>query len=115
MNIVLFPLFCILTVFPYFQDDEFTHLYTLVVNPDNTYVVKIDNQRVEGGSLDDDWDFLSPKTIPDPESSKPKDWDDNPKIDDPDASQPEVREPLCVCACMGEGVWKELRGPCPLS
>ena len=28
------------------QDDEFTHLYTLIVKPDNTYEVKIDNAKV---------------------------------------------------------------------
>ena len=72
------------------QDDELTHLYTLIVRPDNTYEVKIDNSRVEGGSLDEDWDFLSPKKIPDPEAKKPEDWDDRAKIDDPDATKPEV-------------------------
>lgn len=72
------------------QDDEFTHLYTLIVRPDNTYEVKIDNKRAEGGSLEDDWDFLPPKEIPDPEAKKPEDWDDRAKIDDPDDSKPEV-------------------------
>ena len=45
------------------QDDVFTHLYTLVVKPDNTYEVKIDNEKVESGKLEDDWDFLPPKKI----------------------------------------------------
>ena len=53
--------------------------------------MKIDNKRVEGGKLEDDWDFLPPKTIPDPEANKPEDWDDRPKIDDPEAEKPEVR------------------------
>nr|KAF6479283.1 calreticulin [Molossus molossus] len=35
------------------KDDEFTHLYTLIVRPDNTYEVKIDNSQVESGSLED--------------------------------------------------------------
>jgi hypothetical protein len=74
------------------QDDEFTHLYTLILRSDNTYEVKIDNKRVEGGKLEEDWDFLPPKTIPDPEAKKPEDWDDKPKIDDPEAEKPEVRE-----------------------
>ena len=47
----------------YLQDDVFTHLYTLVVRPDNTYEVKIDNAKVESGSLEEDWDFLSPQKI----------------------------------------------------
>lgn len=71
------------------QDDVFTHLYTLIVRPDNTYEVKIDNAKVESGSLEEDWDFLQPKKIKDPEAKKPEDWDDNEKIDDPDDSKPE--------------------------
>ena len=45
------------------QDDVFTHLYTLIVKPDNTYEVLIDNEKAESGSLEDDWDFLAPKKI----------------------------------------------------
>lgn len=81
------------------QDDEFTHLYTLIVRSDNTYEVKIDNKRAESGSLESDWDFLPPKEIPDPEAKKPEDWDDRPKIDDPDSTKPEVRL-TCVCVCV---------------
>uniref|UniRef100_A0A3Q2YIW7 Calreticulin n=1 Tax=Hippocampus comes TaxID=109280 RepID=A0A3Q2YIW7_HIPCM len=71
------------------KDDEFTHLYTLIVNPDNTYEVKIDNKKVESGTLEDDWDFLPPKKIKDPEAKKPEDWDDREKIPDPDDTKPE--------------------------
>lgn len=73
-----------------FQDDELTHLYTLILNPDQTYEVKIDNEKVESGSLEDDWDFLPPKKIKDPEAKKPEDWDDRAKIDDPSDTKPEV-------------------------
>ena len=45
------------------QDDSFSHVYTLVVKPYNSYIVKIDNKKVESGSLEDDWDFLPPKKI----------------------------------------------------
>lgn len=45
---------------------------------------------MEGGSLEDDWDFLPPKTIPDPEAKKPEDWDDTRMIDDPEDTKPEV-------------------------
>ena len=65
------------------KDDEYTHLYTLIVRPDDTYEVKIDNSKVESGSLENDFDFLPAKTIPDPAASKPSDWDDKAKIDDP--------------------------------
>merc|ERR1719209_1927855 len=46
------------------KDDVYTHLYTLIVRPDNTYEVKIDNEKVESGDLEADWDFLAPKKIP---------------------------------------------------
>lgn len=38
-------------------------MYTLVVKPDNTYEVLIDNEKVESGDLEADWDFLPPKKI----------------------------------------------------
>lgn len=79
-----------MSFFSALQDDEYTHLYTLVVNPDNTYEVKIDNKKVESGNLEDDWDFLPPKKIKDPEAKKPEDWDDREKIPDPDDKKPEV-------------------------
>ncbi len=41
------------TMYFIIQDDEYTHLYTLIVNPDNTYEVKIDNKKVESGSLEE--------------------------------------------------------------
>lgn len=65
-------------------------MYTLVVNPDNTYEVKIDNKKVESGNLEEDWDFLPPKKIKDPDAKKPEDWDDREKIPDPDDKKPEV-------------------------
>ncbi|XP_068197617.1 calreticulin-like [Antennarius striatus] len=71
------------------KDDELTHLYTLILNPDQTYEVKIDNEKVESGSLEEDWDFLPPKKIKDPEAKKPEDWDDRAKIDDLDDTKPE--------------------------
>ena len=40
--------------------------------------------------MEEDWDLLAPKTISDPDAKKPEDWDDRPKIDDPEDSKPEV-------------------------
>uniref|UniRef100_A0A8C3XMZ0 Calreticulin n=1 Tax=Chelydra serpentina TaxID=8475 RepID=A0A8C3XMZ0_CHESE len=57
--------------------DGFTHLYTLILRPDQTYEVKIDNEIIESGNLEDDWDFLPPRKINDPTAKKPKDWDDD--------------------------------------
>lgn len=71
------------------KDDVFTHFYTLVVQPDNTYEVLIDNEKVESGSLEEDWDFLPPKKIKDPEAKKPEDWDERAMIDDPEDTKPE--------------------------
>lgn len=68
--------------------DESSHLYTLIVNPDNTYEVQIDGEKAESGSLFEDWDFLEPKEINDPSISKPADWVDLKEIDDPSDSKP---------------------------
>merc|ERR1712110_1294913 len=71
------------------KDDVFTHLYTLIVNPDGTYEVLIDNESAQKGALEDDWDILPPKKIKDPEAKKPEDWDDRAKIDDAEDTKPE--------------------------
>uniref|UniRef100_A0A336KF65 Calreticulin n=1 Tax=Culicoides sonorensis TaxID=179676 RepID=A0A336KF65_CULSO len=71
------------------KDDVFTHFYTLIVRPDNTYEVLIDNSKVESGSLEEDWDMLPPKKIKDPSASKPEDWDERATIPDPDDTKPE--------------------------
>jgi len=71
------------------KDDVFTHLYTLIVNTDGTYEVLIDNESAQTGALTDDWDFLPPKMIKDPEAKKPDDWVDQAKLDDPEDTKPE--------------------------
>ncbi|XP_046400630.1 calreticulin [Ischnura elegans] len=71
------------------KDDVYTHLYTWIVQPDNSYEVLIDNDKVESGTLEGDWNFLPPKKIKDPDAKKPEDWDDKPTIDDPEDKKPE--------------------------
>jgi calreticulin len=71
------------------ETDELTHLYTLIVRPDKTYEVLIDNKKVDGGDLTEDFDFLKPKQIRDPSEKKPEDWVDNAEIDDPEDKKPE--------------------------
>ena len=71
------------------KDDELSHLYTLIVRSDNTYEVRIDNEKEQSGKLQDDWDFLEPKEIADPDASQPEDWDDDPFLDDPEDTKPE--------------------------
>jgi calreticulin len=71
------------------EGDNLSHLYTLVVKPDNTFEVLIDMKSVREGTLADSWDFLAPKEIKDPSVSKPKDWVDAKKIPDPTDVKPE--------------------------
>merc|ERR1711981_1514393 len=65
------------------ESDTLSHLYTLIVKPDMQYEVQIDQNKVDGGSLEDGWDFLEPKQIRDPDEKKPTDWVDEAEIDDP--------------------------------
>jgi len=71
------------------KDDEFTHVYTLILRPDNTFEVLIDNEKVESGDLESNWDFLAPKKIKDPEAKKAEDWDDKEYQDDPEDKKPD--------------------------
>ncbi|XP_028657543.1 calmegin [Erpetoichthys calabaricus] len=74
-----------------YYTDKKTHLYTLVLNPDNTFEIFIDQNSVSTGSLFEDMvpPVNPPKEIDDPNDSKPDDWDERPKIPDPDASKPD--------------------------
>lgn len=74
---------------PRYPDDKLTHVYTLVVKPDNTYALYIDQEQKESGSLEADWAFLEPKEIDDPEDKKPADWVDDAQMDDPEDKKPE--------------------------
>merc|ERR1711892_475775 len=73
------------------KDDETTHIYTLIVTPDNKYKVLIDNAEEAAGALEEDWDVLPAKKIKDPEASKPAqdEWDEREEIADPDAAKPD--------------------------
>jgi calreticulin len=71
------------------ETDQLTHVYTLIVRPDNTYEVRIDGSKKESGSLAEDWDILPPKKIKDPSKFKPGDWVDSPKMADPSDVKPE--------------------------
>lgn len=71
------------------ENDEVSHLYTLVLRPDNTFEVFVDNKSVRSGKLEDEFDMLPEKEIPDPDQSKPEDWVDQREIEDPDHKKPE--------------------------
>jgi len=70
------------------ETDAFTHLYTLIVHPDNTFEVRIDDKEVSKGSLKEDFDLLPSKEIKDPNAKKPSDWVDDKLIPDPADSKP---------------------------
>merc|ERR1719183_73257 len=71
------------------KTDEQSHLYTLIVKPDNTFQVNIDGKEEATGSLEEDFDMLKPMEINNPDSSKPDDWVDETMIDDPDDVKPD--------------------------
>ncbi|XP_008841654.1 calmegin [Nannospalax galili] len=74
-----------------FFTDRKTHLYTLVLNPDDTFEILIDQKVVNKGSLLEDVapPVNPPREIDDPNDKKPQEWDDRPKIPDPSAVKPE--------------------------
>ncbi|XP_010217980.1 PREDICTED: calmegin [Tinamus guttatus] len=74
-----------------FYMDKKTHLYTLVLKPDDTFEMLIDQSVVSKGSLLEDMipPVNPPKEIDDPNDKKPDDWDERAKIPDPNAVKPD--------------------------
>ncbi|CAG8498897.1 2906_t:CDS:2 [Diversispora eburnea] len=68
--------------------DQLTHLYTLILKPDQTYEVLIDNKVEASGKLEEDFDLFPPKEIEDPNAKKPEDWVDLVEIPDPNDTKP---------------------------
>jgi calreticulin len=74
----------------YKQENEGTsHLYRMVLKPDNTVRVEIDEEKIYEGSIKEDWEVLKPKTINDPEDKKPSDWVEDSMMDDPADKKPD--------------------------
>lgn len=73
------------------KTDSKTHLYTLLVQPNNSYSIFIDNELAKTGSLLEDFDpaVNPPQEINDPSDVKPSDWVDEPKVPDESAVKPE--------------------------
>jgi calnexin len=73
------------------KTDSLTHLYTLIVRPDNAFEILIDAQSVRKGTLLTDFDptVFPPRLIDDPSDVQPSDWVDLEQIDDPDAQKPD--------------------------
>ncbi|CAG5135406.1 unnamed protein product, partial [Candidula unifasciata] len=73
----------------YFNDRR-THLFTLIVRPDNTYEIRVDKKVISAGSLLTNFSpsVNPPKEVDDPDDQKPEDWDNREKIPDLDAKKP---------------------------
>jgi len=76
---------------PSIKADKLSHLYTLVVRPDNSFEILIDQESVSKGNLLEDFSpaVNPPAKIDDPDDKKPADWVDEAKIPDETASKPE--------------------------
>lgn len=76
---------------PVIDDSRFTALYTLIVKPDQSYEVRVNNRLSKSGSLLTDFEPpVNPdKFIADPDDKKPEDWVDLAKIVDPNAKKPD--------------------------
>lgn len=71
-----------------------TTLYTLIIEPNNNFQIRVDGDVARTGNLLDEDQFLPPfnppKEIEDPYDIKPEDWDDREEIPDPnETSKPE--------------------------
>merc|ERR1712012_1337198 len=71
------------------EPDGTSHLYRLIVKPDNTVRVEIDAEKIYEGSLKEDWELLAAKEISDPDDKKPSDWVDDSMMDDPEDKKPD--------------------------
>lgn len=60
-----------------------SHLYRMILNPNNTAKVEIDEEEAYYGNIKEDWELLDAKEIPNPASIKPEDWIEESFIDDP--------------------------------
>ncbi|PPQ79868.1 hypothetical protein CVT25_002924 [Psilocybe cyanescens] len=79
-----------LKIAPHPTIEKLTNLYTLIINPDNTYEVLINGEsEKKGGLLEDFEPAVNPaKEIDDAEDFKPEDWVDEATIADPEAKKP---------------------------
>ncbi|XP_038630964.1 calnexin-like isoform X2 [Scyliorhinus canicula] len=70
--------------------DKRPHLYTLIVRPDSSFEMLIDENSVSKGNLLQDMSppVNPPKEIDDPSHQKPEDWDDRLQIPDPESVKP---------------------------
>merc|ERR1711977_148498 len=68
-----------------------TELYTLIIHPNNTAIIKLNGEQVKEANLLEDFQpaFNPPKEIDDAKDTKPDTWVDEARIPDPEATKPE--------------------------
>ncbi|KAI6358446.1 hypothetical protein MCOR25_007321 [Pyricularia grisea] len=68
-----------------------TELYTLIVHPNNTFIIQQNGEQVKEGNLLEDFTppVNPPAEIDDAKDKKPDDWVDEARIADPEAKKPE--------------------------
>jgi len=73
-----------------FNNDGLNHLFTLIIRPNNTYEILIDNNSAKKGSFFSDFHppVIPFAKIPDPKIKKPSDWDERETIVDEYAQKP---------------------------
>ncbi|KAF9920771.1 hypothetical protein FBU30_009297 [Linnemannia zychae] len=85
-----------------------TTLYTLIVNPDQSFDIKINGESVTSGSLLEN--FQPPvnpaKEIDDPSDSKPANWVEEARIPDPKATKPEEWDENAPATILDENATK---------
>merc|ERR1719181_247815 len=71
------------------EDDGTSHLYTLILKPDNTCQVEIDQEKISDPEDKKPEDWSDDSMIDDPEDKKPDDWVEEKRIVDADAKKPD--------------------------
>jgi calnexin len=76
---------------PSVRSDKKTHLYTLIIRRDNSFEILVDQKSQKKGTLLTDMvpSINPPEEVDDPMDSMPEDWVTEPKMPDPDATKPE--------------------------
>lgn len=79
-----------MTLPPKFPIDNNKHIYTLEVYNDNSFLIKIDRKIVKSGNLlTDFYPPVNMREIPDPNDTKPDNWDEDEYIPDLNAKKPD--------------------------
>ncbi|KAH7816196.1 putative Calreticulin [Monocercomonoides exilis] len=70
-------------------NDKVTHMYTLIIHPNSSYEIRMDNELYQSGPFVDDFPIVERRYIPDPNAKKPEDWADSPEMPDPLDKKPD--------------------------